>query len=289
MSSPGPVVVLGAGGFVGRHLVEHLRTAGVEVRVPQLADGRRVDIAGSPELLLESIGDARVIVNAAGRAHIHSADPSVFWPSNAIGARNIARAAAQAPSVVRLVQVSSVAVGAGGLEPHVTDAQPYTAYGASKAAGELAIAAELAGSNVDLVIIRPAGIGGIDSPGAWGQIRRLIEADRRVPVPANQVRHDVVEIEDVTEFLATSITDAVSPGVYSLAGPTPATLEEYAERVGAMIGKNPRVVRVPNWLLRSALSSTNAAERSIQPARRISGVLTTMTRQRDLVRHDPVA
>jgi nucleoside-diphosphate-sugar epimerase len=278
-----PVAVFGASGFIGRNLVARLRASSVEVIVPRTTDGERVDIGGPVDDIVKSLGNARAVVNAAGTAHTHSTNPATFWPANATGARNIARAVAMAPGVARLVHISSVAVGAGGLDPAVADYQPFTAYGASKAAGEFAVAAELRDSSVDVVIVRPAGIGGDGSPGAWGKIRQLVATGRRVPVPDTKVRHDVVEIDDVVDFLISALDDDVVAGVFALAGRSPVTVSEYVELVGKGLGVGPRTIRIPEWSLKPAVAVASGADRSVQPLRRVGQMLSTLTRQRPLV------
>lgn len=280
---PGPVVLFGAEGFVGRHLRRRLQDASIDVVVPITRTGSRVDISGPVQPIREAIADARVVVNAAGRAHIHAPDPSAFWPANTLGAWHVAEAVASSLTVRRLVHVSSVAVAAGGMAPAVADYQPNTAYGASKAAGEIAVAGAMRGADADLVVVRPAGIGGVDSPGSWGKIRRLVEAGKIVPVPDNVVRHDVVEIDEVVDLLTGAVTGIVPAGVYTLAGSGPVTLAEYAQAAAQQAGKPARIVRVPDLLLRSVGATGEAAKRITRPANRVEQLVSTLTRQRPLV------
>lgn len=283
-NAPGRVAVFGASGFIGRHLVRRLESLGIEVVIPITPEGNRINIAGTSSEIASSIATASVVVNAAGTAHIHAPDPARFWPANATGAFRVAEAVAAAPQARRLVHVSSAAVGSGGLEPPVVEAAPFTAYGASKAAGELGVAAALKGTPVELVVVRPAGIGGIDSPGSWGAIRRLVEAGRRVPLPNNDVRYDVVEIDEVIDFLVAAACEEVPAGIYALAGPGPVTLAEYAEQMGRVADRSARVVRVPEWLLRSAAKAGAAARLVTGPAIRVENLVSTLTDQRPLVR-----
>lgn len=284
----GPIAVLGAGGFIGRHLVLRLEASGMDVIVPTEPGGGRLDIAGPVDHIVRAIAGAEVVVNAAGRAHLHTQDPSRFWASNTTGAGRVAEAVASSPQVKRLVHVSSVAVGSGGLAPHAIDQAPFTAYGASKAAGEIAVAAALKGSATELVVVRPAGIGGPDSPGSWGTIRRRVEAGKRVPVPANDVRYDVVEIDEVVDFMVASIRGEVPAGVHSVSGHHPVTLAEYAEAMGRAAGTRARVLRVPVWALRSAAASVSALQRTTAPATRVEQLVSTLTEQRPLVARSPV-
>ena len=285
------VAIFGLSGFIGTALAESLSDSGWIVKRPTSVSGDRIDIAGPVDELVALIGGADVVVNAAGRAHIHSADPGDFWPSNAIGAFHVAQACKRAASVSRLVHVSSAAVGRGGLAPMVAEYEPVSAYGASKAAGELAVGAVFYDcDDTELVVVRPAGVSGIESPGSWGTIRRRAAASSSIPVPNNEVRFDVIEIESVVSYIHSAVTGAVEPGVYSLAGAEPLTLQEYATEVAQQYQTSPRIVPVPHSLLRLAKVGAAQALRLARPVERIGQLATTMTTQRplmDLSRVDP--
>ena len=278
------VAIFGLSGFIGAALAASLSEAGWDVQRPVATSGERVDIAGPVDEVVASIRGADVVVNAAGRAHLHSDDPGEFWPANAVGAFHVALAAKNAPSVRRLVHVSSAAVGRGGLAPMVADYEPVSAYGASKAAGELAVGAVFAEcEETELVVVRPAGISGIESPGSWGTIRRRAAASSAIPVPNNEVRFDVIEIESVVRHLHSAVTGDLAPGIYSLAGDQPLTLREYAETVSGEYHTSPRIIPVPNSLLRLAREGAAMALRLTGPVERIGQLATTMTTQRPLM------
>jgi nucleoside-diphosphate-sugar epimerase len=167
------------------------------------------------------------------------------------------------------------------------EGEPFTAYGASKAAGEIAVAAALKGSPTELVVVRPAGIGGAESPGSWGSIRRLVEAGKRVPVPQANVRYDVVEIEEVVTFLTDALCGRVPAGVHALLGKHPVTLAEYADLMGRVSGKPARVVQVPRWLLKTATIPLSAVQRLVAPLARVDQLVSTLTDQRPLAIPSP--
>lgn len=285
----GPVAVFGATGFIGRNLVRSLESAGIEVIIPTTRAGGRPDIAGPIEELVDGIGNATVVVNAAGSAHLHTQDPSRFWAANTTGAGRVAQAAVASAKVSRLIHVSSLAVGSGGIEPPVLDTEPFTAYGASKAAGEIAVSAALNGAAMELIVIRPAGIGGIDSPGSWGTIRRLVEGNKRVPVPDSDVKYDVVEISDVVTFIEAAVRGEIEAGAHALTGSHPMTLEEYARRIAAAKGRSARIIRIPTWLLKGAAKPASMLGRAAARAGRVEQLVSTLTEQRPLVERRPGA
>lgn len=242
------VAVFGETGFIGR-AVRSAMLARDWTLVDTSPGGRRLDISTPSGQLDEVTAAADVVVNCAGRAHRLTTDPAVFWPANVDGARHVAESAGRSARTSRLVHVSSVSVGSAGLAPAAGSALPDTAYGATKAAGELLVGAAARRHDLELVVVRPAGIAGPDAPGAWGTLWRRVAAGRPIPVPRPGPRHDVVAIDAVADFLARAAVGAVDPGVHALAGQHPVTIEEYVRLVGAVLGRDVRLVEVPASLL----------------------------------------
>lgn len=134
------VVVFGGSGFIGRYLVRRLGAAGanvtVAVRDPEAAlflkpmgdVGQITPVYANvrkPKTVDRAVEGADMVVNLTGVLH-QGAQP--FAGVHAIGARNIARAAAE-QGVTRFVQMSSI-----GADPKST-----SAYAATKGAGEAAV------------------------------------------------------------------------------------------------------------------------------------------------------
>ena len=101
------------------------------------------------------------------------------------------------------------------------------------------------------------------------------------------MRYDVVEIDEVVDFLVATIRGEVPAGVHSVSGHHPVTLAEYAEAMGRAAGTRARVLRVPVWL-RSAAASVSALQRTTAPATRVEQLVSTLTEQRPLVARSPV-
>lgn len=133
----GRVVVLGAHGMLGRHMVPALSSAGVDV----VAAGRESDIS-SLDAMSALIHTGDIVVNCAGRVPdrmIDGGTPGLLdmWVANAIGPQVLAAVAEVCGAYV--LHISSDCVFSGhGTDPlgvgSVTDATD--PYGRSKASGE---------------------------------------------------------------------------------------------------------------------------------------------------------
>jgi GDP-4-dehydro-6-deoxy-D-mannose reductase len=149
----GPVLITGAGGFVGTHLQRALAARNVEMRA---FDGDVRD-AAALEAALRDCGPTAVVHLAAlsSVAGSWSAERET-WDVNAGGTLNLVLAAAVAAPRARILVVSSAEVYGrmSADEPPLRETHavaPVSPYGRSKAAGELACLRQ----DIDVTVVRP--------------------------------------------------------------------------------------------------------------------------------------
>ncbi|MGM9323153.1 NAD-dependent epimerase/dehydratase family protein, partial [Deinococcus aquaticus] len=135
----GPVVVLGAGGFLGRHVVAALRGAGQAVRVPSPHAAGRPDLTGLDRAawdhLLRGSGG---VINAAGR----TAGSEQELEAANVHLLSAALSAAGRAGVPLVTFASAAEYGRteDGHAAHETDeARPLAPYGQSKLRGTQAL------------------------------------------------------------------------------------------------------------------------------------------------------
>ncbi|MDB4968026.1 MAG: dTDP-4-dehydrorhamnose reductase [Myxococcales bacterium] len=168
------IVVLGAGGLLGRHLIEELRRpssreVGIEVRGLPRAE---CNIADAIEVRARTAG-ADVIVNCAAFTNVDGAekDEDGAYRANALGAENVARAATAHRA--RLVHISTDFVFDGAQpEPYDEFARPnpQSVYARSKWAGE-----ELAQKRcAELFVVRVQGLYGDGGANFSSKLRQLV-------------------------------------------------------------------------------------------------------------------
>lgn len=169
------VVVTGANGFIGSHLVEHLQAGGAEVRAMVRRGSNLANLAEArPELVYASLDDvaamqaafdgAEVVYHVAGLTAAFTR--AEFDRANATGTANVLsaiRAARRRPR--RLVYVSSL-MAAGPSHPEVARREHhaprpgYTLYGDSKLAGERLVFQAARAGEIEAVIVRPPAVYG---------------------------------------------------------------------------------------------------------------------------------
>jgi nucleoside-diphosphate-sugar epimerase len=222
--SGGCLVVTGASGFVGRHLVEHSVRRGWRVRpvsrtivpgmmnviqVKSLAHSVYPDGAPWDTIFAECESAPPVVVHLAARAHIldeAESDPlSAFRRANVDVALNVAKEAF-ARGVRRFVLVSSI--GAVGEESQVdrplgenATCRPMSPYGVSKLEAELALQRLAEESNVQLIVLRPPLVYGPNAPGNLQSLKRWIK--KGVPFPFAGIRNQrsLIHVENLCDAI----------------------------------------------------------------------------------------
>jgi uncharacterized protein YbjT (DUF2867 family) len=239
------VLVCGASGFVGRHVVARLRGAGVQVvagvsarRLPSTPGGVAVDFARDVDAStwLERLQGVDAVVNAVGvlrdstrrpMRHVHEEVPQALF------------AACAAAGVRRVVHVSALGIEDGD-----------TAYARTKRAADARLADLTAAGRLEGVVLRPSVLFG---PG--GESAKLFLGLARLPVlacPAIVLRSRVqpllvTELAEAVERLLTSQPHRC--GVVDLAGPRALTMTEFIASLRAQAGRRPAFVRaLPGWV-----------------------------------------
>jgi NADH dehydrogenase len=242
--TPGTVLVTGANGFVGRHVVRALVPKAGTVRAMVRSDKGAARLAGvecdlargdvtDPESLQAAVAgcDAVVYLVAviAGRA-------SDFDRVMAQGTRNLLEAAREA-GVTRWVQMSVL-----GASRETKDLVPY--YHAKWEAEEAVRA-----SGLPHAILRPSFIFGPDG----GLVPRLARIARLAPVtpilgPGTQ-RLQPIWVDDVAEIVARCASGEQN-GLLELGGPDVVTWNELWTRLKAALGTRRPDLHLPFWFVR---------------------------------------
>lgn len=264
------ILVTGATGFVGRHLLPFLLQAGHRVRAAVRRAESVQDLA-RPGLEVLSVGaidgatrwdaaltEVDTVIHLAARVHVMrdtAADPATaFRQINRDGTRHLAEACAAA-GVSRLVLVSSVKVmgeatnGAPWVEsdpPH-----PCDPYATSKWEGEKSLWAVTQGSRLSGVVVRPPLVYG---RGVGANFRRLAQAVHRgLPLPLASVRNrrSLVAVPNLTAFLELSARHPRAAGqTFFVRDEEDLSTPELIRLVAQAQGKRARLVPCPPALLR---------------------------------------
>ena len=241
------IVLLGATGFVGHHLLPELSAAGHECLVltryrpacRELAVIPRVTLLqtdpSDPAKLEQSLSGADAAINMVGilnesgrkgegfrRAHVETVEKLI--------------AACQATGVRRLVQVS--ALNAGNGRSH---------YLKSKGEAEERIRSA---AGLDYTIVQPSVIFG-DGDGFFNRFAGLLKWAPLMPLACPEAKLQPVWVGDVALGMTRALED---PGCFGetlvMVGPQEYTLRDLVEFTACAAGLKRKVIGLPDWLAR---------------------------------------
>jgi nucleoside-diphosphate-sugar epimerase len=259
----GPILVTGANGFVGSHLVEALLGAGHEVRamvrrtsdlsfIEQLPiDLVYADVRDEASLPAACQGVAAVVhCGALTRAR----DKATFLRVNADGAVALARVAWQEnPHLARFLFVSSQAAagpsrGAGDLVDEAHEPHPVTWYGQSKWAAEQALHTLARDEGLPLTIVRPSAVFGPRDRDFLAQFR-LINRGLDLQIGHGPHKVGLIYVVDLVACLLRALEQPVAGGRTYFASSLVAAHEELAAAIAFALGKQPLRIRLPQAAL----------------------------------------
>jgi dihydroflavonol-4-reductase len=260
------VLVTGAGGFIGSHLVRDQLARGHAVIATDLdlqrleslgldgaLDARRLDLLDSDAhgALLEGVDT--VFHLAAAHLDVLKGEDH-FFAVNARATGEFARRAAAA-GVRSFVHCSSVGVyGPLAALPadESTPPAPDIPYERSKLEGERVIRAVADETGLDAVIIRPAWVYGPLCPRTLKLIRSVARKRFFFVGDGSNLRHPIY-ITDMLEAFERAATLPVPRGeVILVAGPAPLSTRALVELIVEALGMHYRPVRLPAWLMHVA-------------------------------------
>ncbi len=236
------VILLGADGFIGRHIASHLRQHGHSVlasaRHPEALarmgfDTLKADLT-KPVDWASAVADADAIVNSAGLLHgseaqmqaVHSAAPAALYQ------------AAKAAGLRKLVLISAVGIEAN------------TPFARHRRAGEQVAMA----SGLPTVILRPSLVLGESSYGGSSLLRALAALPVVTPmVGRGQQAFDPIHADDLAATVRQALeTDSLSGQTLSPCGPERVTQADMLHSLRAWLGRaHNRALALPMPIART--------------------------------------
>jgi len=249
------ILVLGGGGFIGRHLVAALVARGARVTVPARRRERAKHLILLPTVevietdvlvpgVLEQLVEGRdAVFNLVGVLHSRRGWPDERGPNDY--GPDFARAHVEIPQALvnachsrgvrRLLHVS--ALGAAPDAP--------SEYLRSKGVGERLV---LADDELEATVLRPSVVFGPEDNflNLFARLARLVPV---LPLGSAQAQFQPVYVGDVVKVMLAALDSRSAAGKrYDLCGPTRYTLAELMHTVCKMIGRRRWIVGLPDWM-----------------------------------------
>lgn len=248
-----PILVTGATGFIGRHLVQRLVDHGRSVRALVLPD-ESIDApwADAVEVVRGDVGDRDAVVRAVEGVGtlFHLAAIVEDWGAEGLhrrvtidGTRHVMEAAAHGG--IRAVLASSIVVYGPQLDgvpchEDVPHGQALGPYSRSKQAQER-IARELAATtDLDLVIVRPANVYGPGSRPWVDELVHLLRQRQITLIGSGDNDAGLVHVDNLVDLLLLAASEPKARGrIYNAADPGGITFARYVGDLARLAGARP--------------------------------------------------
>jgi len=241
------ILVTGATGFIGSHLVEALAAGGYACRSLVRRAGCHLpgevvfgDLAGGGSLD-QALRGIELVIHLAGVTKALS--PAGYYAGNTRATEVLASAIAGRG--IRLVYVSSLAAVGPSLDgtPLTEDAEPHplTDYGKSKLAAERSVRALLS----DAVIVRPPVVYGPRDTGVF-EFLKLLSKGLAPEIRGGERWFSAIYVTDLVEgILAAAFAGCAAGRTYFLAPAQPVCWSELAATAARIMGRRAHTIRIP--------------------------------------------
>lgn len=255
-------LVTGGDGFVGHHLVEHLRASGDEVLVTDRHSEPSLDIT-VPASVRQVVEDFRpdAVYHLAGWADVGGSwdDPTRALRLNAEGTLNVLEGCRRA-GVHRVLCVASADVYGVVTEAELplhegSPLRPTSPYAASKVAAEALAEQAFLGHGLGVLRVRPfnhIGPGQSEHFVAPALAARIARAERdgddEVPVGNLTSRRDLTDVRDVVRAYRRLVEDGQPGAVYNVCTGVCVGMQDLAEQLLALADRPLRLRPDPDLL-----------------------------------------
>ncbi len=276
------ILITGATGFVGRHLVPVLLSRNHSVTLAarrpeaclsgwQNCDQVRLVTTGGIETsqnLREALEGVSTVVHLAALAHVHDVDNDrPFVAANITATERLVDAAGR-EDVRTFINLSSLAAVTGNASSIAVDDKsdfvPPTAYGRSKRAAEKPVHG-LRKRGILAISLRPPLIVGLDARGNWATLQRLAATGLPLPFGAVRNKRSMIGVQALAEAIAHLCArpwPADKSGAYCLADPEPVSLPEIVRELRAGMGMPPRLFPFPGSILLGVATAVKQRNRA---------------------------
>jgi len=211
----------------------------------------------------EALSDQDVVVHCAARVHLirdTEVNPLiVIRDINVEGTLNLARQAVAA-GVDRFVFLSSIGVN-GAQTVHGTPffevdlPKPHNAYALSKWEAEEGLMEIAAETKLEVVIIRPPLVYGLNAPGNFGTLMRAVQRGWPLPLGAVHNQRSLVALDNLVDFIVTCITHPKAANqTFLVSDGQDLSTTELVRGMAQAAGAPARLLPVPVWALQAGAS-----------------------------------
>lgn len=254
------ILISGASGFVGGHLIEALKKSNKDQIVALFHESIPIDsfsIESSTvqwvqkDIVVDELEDVLkgidLVFHLAGYSSVLENEDTVGQLNaiNVLGTRRIA-AAALRQRVSHLIFVSSIAAGESSNDVVINEFNgvPVSAYGKSKKEAETALF-EIANWGLPITILRPTALFGENHLGSVYELVRLIKKNRFLLIGTGENNTNFYYVKDFVNDLLAVALKSESYGKVFVASDVPCALKDLVEKIKRLLMIQSKTHYVP--------------------------------------------
>lgn len=260
------VLITGAGGFIGSHLVDSQLDQGHDVRAVDLQVDRLEQAQKHPNLeivqgdLTDEVLVSRLvkeidIIYHLASAHLDITLPDSYYRQVNVTATSTLLQAAWEAGVGRMIHCSTNSVIGEIKNPPVdetADCNPTNIYEETKLEGERVVLDFYKKTGFPVVIVRPAWVYGPRCP-RTNRLMRMVGKGRFLMFGDGQTLRHPIFIRDMVEALELIAgTDEANGEIYFIAGDKPVTIENLVQSIADVQDVQLRIIHLPLLLGKTA-------------------------------------
>jgi nucleoside-diphosphate-sugar epimerase len=258
--SAASVLVTGAAGFIGGHVVDLLAERGTPPRAAVMPGepGRRLAGLGAEVVTADMRDRASLAAAVEGMDTVlHCAARTGSWGPRAefeaVNVRGLADLldVSLAAGVRRFVHVSSIVVygtnvGGAADESAPLRVERHNPYSWSKVMGEEVVGRYVRERSAPVTVVRPGWVYGPRDTGSFGRFASMIEKGGMIVMGSGLNRVPLVYVADVAQgILMAGEADAAKGRAYTLVNDDPVTPNDYFRAIARELGAPPPRFRLP--------------------------------------------
>lgn len=262
------VLVTGSSGFVGRHVVEHLKV----LNVPFSITTRKSFQIGDPSSHFipaidrgtdwgEALSGVGVVIHCAARVHVMNElteEPlALYRETNAEGTLNLARQASRA-GVKRFIFISSIKVNGESSAPgkpfrNTDPHSPKDCYGLSKSEAESRLLELSEETGLEVVIIRPGLIYGPGVKANFSALMNLVSKGFPLPFGCFTNKRSLVSIDNLVDLIFTCLDHPKAVNeVFLVSDDHDVSTSNIVRELAKALGKPTWQLYIPVWCYTAA-------------------------------------
>ena len=252
-------LLTGSSGFIGQHLkqLNNNVTYRYVIREPLKQTSSEQFVITNLDSKTNWDGafdEINAVIHLAGLAHNKEYTAEEFNEVNTQGTLHLARIAASS-GVKRFVFVSTIGVnGTRTLEEPFSESMetyPHNIYAKSKLNAEIGLWEIAEETGLEVVIIRPVLVYGVDAPGNFGKLVNLVNKVPMLPFALCDNKRSFISVDNLADFIATCVEHPKAKNeIFCISDGVDVSIKEFTNGIAKGLNKSLLQLPVPNFIFK---------------------------------------